>query len=175
MWQKVAKFKGAEYFRKALYLMTLLLIKWKIYPPSSDHTWLLWTQACLQCIGFYEVSSSLVGCCGFFDPGFYGHVSTLLGDMLLELLLKGGGWFLDNPPHGALPVLGGVTQLEGDRIWCQDEQWAQPSIFSHCLCYLGQNCAEACMVRTLCLCHLHRWPCVALLMLLNDNGLGNDL
>lgn len=32
--------------------------------------------------------------------------------------MKGGGCFLDNPPQGALPVLGGVTQLEGDRMWC---------------------------------------------------------
>ena len=32
MWQKVAKFKGAEYFRKALYLwtMTLSLLGWEL-------------------------------------------------------------------------------------------------------------------------------------------------
>ena len=30
MWQKVAKFKGAEYFRKALYIATLLNAMWAV-------------------------------------------------------------------------------------------------------------------------------------------------
>ena len=44
MWQKVAKFKGAEYFRKALYIsiQTLYYETWnwdQVHALSIDHPW----------------------------------------------------------------------------------------------------------------------------------------
>ena len=33
MWQKVAKFKGAEYFRKALYNSKIMGINMELVPP----------------------------------------------------------------------------------------------------------------------------------------------
>ena len=36
MWQKVAKFKGAEYFRKALYVIYHLLIKQRRTNPYQE-------------------------------------------------------------------------------------------------------------------------------------------
>ena len=40
MWQKVAKFKGAEYFRKALYILysLLLLLTW-VLQKNLDNIW----------------------------------------------------------------------------------------------------------------------------------------
>ena len=48
MWQKVAKFKGAEYFRKALYYGPGLLPNRAIFciPPLPCHN----TTDCLKCI-----------------------------------------------------------------------------------------------------------------------------
>ena len=45
MWQKFAKFKGAEYFRKALYV-----VEGGAQAESLSHPMALWEEMCVVCV-----------------------------------------------------------------------------------------------------------------------------
>ena len=93
MWQKVAKFKGAEYFRKALYL------EHYIWPRPIG----LWSK-----VVHYKGNRVLLGLDGTWGSKQVDNTSELAGnlysDQTLEFWSEGEQWLVLSPPYMVVSV-----------------------------------------------------------------------